>query len=108
MTMKQSVQMIGIAALAAAVWTVLADGDRSPEQARLQRHLGRRHRPTDADHLQAERSMLRRRINSSGSRAGGAKGGLKWITFEQDCSIQNRGPGEQAACTSRSSGRRSA
>ena len=23
--------------------------------------------------------------------AGGAKGGLKWITFEQDCSIQNRG-----------------
>src|SRR4051812_19136968 len=23
--------------------------------------------------------------------AGGARGGLKWITFEQDCSIQNRG-----------------
>ena len=23
--------------------------------------------------------------------AGGAKGGLQWITFEQDCSIQNRG-----------------
>jgi hypothetical protein len=23
--------------------------------------------------------------------AGGAKGGAKWITFEQDCSIQNRG-----------------
>jgi len=23
--------------------------------------------------------------------AGGAKGGQKWITFEQDCSIQNRG-----------------
>ena len=23
--------------------------------------------------------------------AGGAKGGMKWITFEQDCAIQNRG-----------------
>ena len=90
MTMKQSLLSISLAALAAAIWMaptpIGAQSQNRPDFSGIWGGGIAQLTPTtckqkvDAFPQDSERFS-----------AGGAKGGLKWITFEQDCSIQNRG-----------------
>jgi hypothetical protein len=90
MTMKQSLLSISVAALAAAIWMAPTPiGAQSQNKPDFNGIWG-------GGIAQLTPTTCKQKIDafpqdSERFSAGGAKGGLKWITFEQDCSIQNRG-----------------
>jgi hypothetical protein len=88
--MKQSLPNLGIAALAAAMCATLPTSSFAQSKPDFNGIWGggvAKLTPTTCQ------KTVNAFANESVERfaAGGAKGGLKWITFEQDCSIQNRG-----------------